>query len=200
VVEERFSRPLASRPRPGRYYDDDGDNIEGQMVKIERRRESIDDRPERYPPAPPKAPARPKFVRRQSSLDTFDRKPMPRYGDRVVQETTVALPPRRRSPPRFVERDYEDIRVAEPDYWGDDDFRGYKEREVVTERVRRRDNEVVEEVREEVVEKAFPKRGKTRMPMRLVNERAVIELGYPFEKDVLFLLYILSPQASTDLI
>jgi hypothetical protein len=30
----------------------------------------------------------------------------------------------------------------------------------------------------------FPKRGKTRMPARLVSKRAIIDLGYPFEEEV----------------
>jgi hypothetical protein len=31
---------------------------------------------------------------------------------------------------------------------------------------------------------SFPKRGKTRMPARMVSKRAIIELGYPFEEEV----------------
>lgn len=97
------------------------------------------------------------------------------------------------SPPRFVERDYEeDIRVAEPDYYGDEDFRGYREREVSTVRRRRADSEVPEfkeeifkeEVLEVKEEEPFPRRGKTKMPRRLVNKMAIIELGYPFEEEV----------------
>ena len=96
---------------------------------------------------------------------------------------------RRRSPPRY-ERDFEDIRIAEPDYYGDEEFRGYKEREVSTVRRRRGgaepEFEEKSEEREsfEVEEEPFPRKGKTRMPGRLVNKRAVIELGYPFEEEV----------------
>ena len=30
----------------------------------------------------------------------------------------------------------------------------------------------------------FPKKGKTRMPARLVSKKAIIDLGYPFEEEV----------------
>ena len=97
---------------------------------------------------------------------------------------------RRISPPRY-ERDFEDIRVAEPDYYGDEEFRGFKEREVFIDRRRRGglpEFEEKEEVKEEVIEykeeAPFPRRGKTKMPARLVNKRAIIELGYPFEEEV----------------
>ena len=197
VVEEKFARPSRPRGGPGRYYDEEGEDLEGspsregQMIPFERRRQSIT---ERFapPPAARRGPPRPTFIRRQSSLDTFDRKPMPRYGDRMREPPEIiAIPsrPRRRSPPRFVERDYEEIRVPEPEYYPEEEFRGYKEREIITERRRRADSEVREreeiyEEKEEVVESPFPKKGKTRMPMRLINKRAVIELGYPFEQEV----------------
>lgn len=191
-MEEKFARPTRPRGGPGRYYDEEGEDVDGspgrgQMVPFETRRQSIT---EKFgPPARRGGPPRPQFIRRQSSLDTFDRKPIPRYGDRLREPPEViAIPsrPRRRSPPRFVERDYEEIRVAEPEYYGDEDFRGYKEREIITERRRRDPSEVREiiEEREEIIESPAPKRGKTRMPMRLVNKRAVIELGYPFEEEV----------------
>ena len=92
-----------------------------------------------------------------------------------------------------MERDYEeDIRVAEPDYYGDEDFRGYREREVSTVRRRRANSELPEfreEIREEILEvkeeEPFPRRGKTKMPRRLVNKMAILELGYPFEEEVI---------------
>ncbi|MCJ1387342.1 hypothetical protein MMC18_000185 [Xylographa bjoerkii] len=195
IVEEKFARPSRPRGGPGRYYDEEGEDLEGspnrggQMVPFERRRQSIT---ERFgPPAARRGPPRPTFIRRQSSLDTFDRKPMPRYGDRMREPPEViAIPsrPRRRSPPRFMERDYEEVRVAEPEYYPEEEFRGYKEREIITERRRRADSEVREreevyEEKEETMESPFPKKGKTKMPMRLINKRAVIELGYPFEEE-----------------
>ena len=197
IFEEKFSQPIARRPKggPGRYYDEDVDSFDdspsrgGQMVPFERRRESVADRG--YGPPSMRSPPRPGLLRRQSSLDTFDRKPMPRYPPRPREPPeTIVIPsrPRRRSPPRYVERDFEEIRVAEPDFYGDDEYRGYREREISTVRKRRADSEVRErevyEEREEIVEREFPRRGKTRMPMRLVNRRAVIELGYPYEEEV----------------
>ena len=93
---------------------------------------------------------------------------------------------RRVSPPRY-ERDFEDIRIAEPDYYGDEEYRGFKEREVVIDRRRRGGGPEFEE-KEEIIEykeeAPFPRRGKTKMPARLVNKRAIIELGYPFEEEV----------------
>ena len=202
VVEEKFSRPSRPRGGPGRYYDEEGEDLEGspnrggQMVPFERRRQSIT---ERFgPPAARRGPPRPTFIRRQSSLDTFDRKPMPRYGDRMRDPPEIiAIPtrPRRRSPPRFVEREYEEVRGAEPEYYPEEEFRGYKEREIITERRRRAESEVRErevyEEEEEIVESPFPKKGKTKMPMRLINKRAVIELGYPFEEEVQSFAFLL---------
>lgn len=197
VIEERNGTP-SRRPRapPARYWEDDFESESGgpgQMIPFERRRPS--GAAEKNYGAPARRPdGRPQFIRRQSSLDTFDRKPMPRYGDRLREPPEVIpipIPPRRRSPPRFVERDYEEIRIAEPDHYGDEDYRAYREREVETIRRRRATSEVRE--REEIIEEydipeapapAGPKRGKTKMPMRLVNKRAIIELGYPFEEEV----------------
>ena len=133
------------------------------------------------------------LVRRQSSLDTFDRKPMRHREPEVV---SVPAPrggrggvERHRYEPRYAERDYEemDIRIAEPDRYGDDGFRGWKEREVET--IRRRGPEVREreEIREEVVieeEKPWPRRGRTRMTAKLVNKRALVQLGYPYEDEL----------------
>ena len=151
------------------------------------------------------------LIRRQSSLDTFDRKPM-RYREpeapRYREPEVITVPPPRggrgreekhRYEPRYAERDYEemDIRIAEPDRYGDDRFRGWKEREVETIRRRRggrsRSEErgggfrEREEEREEVVieeEKPWPRRGRTRMSARLVNKRALVQLGYPYEDEL----------------
>lgn len=210
VFEERYGPP-ARRPAggPGRYYDEEIIDYEasssrgGKIVPFERRVESVADRSYGSPVA--RGGPRPRFIRRQSSLDTFDRKPMPRYGDRLREPPeTIALPsrPRRRSPPRFVgrdyvERDYEEIRVAEPEFYGDEEFRGYTEREISTVRKRHGGNETRErdiiEEREEIIEKPYPRKGKTKMPMRLVNRRAVIELGYPFEEEVCQFILFTSP-------
>jgi hypothetical protein len=113
------------------------------------------------------------------------------------------LPP----PRRYAERDfreYEEIKVAEPDFYGDEDYRGFpervREREIIRRRRRSRskDRSVRGSVRSdsvsssstsevETVRSEFPKRGKTRMPARLVSKRAIIDLGYPFEEEVCLL-------------
>ena len=150
------------------------------------------------------------LIRRQSSLDTFDRKPMryrePEPPSRYREPEVVTVPAprggrgreeRHRYEPRYAERDYEemDIRIAEPDRYGDDGFRGWKEREVETIRRRRGSSRSEERggfrergvEREEVVieeEKPWPRRGRTRMSARLVNKRALVQLGYPFEDEL----------------
>ena len=192
ISEERFGPP-ARLPRagPGRYYDEEIDSFDeepgrGQMIRrmdIERD----------YAPSPRRAPPRPGIIRRQSSLDTFDRKPLPRYGAPLrAPPETIVMPVRERrnpSPPRYVDRDY----YEEHDFFEEDYKGGFRERERSTIRKRRsspspepeyREIDTYEEVVEEEVEKPFPRKGKTRMPRRLVNKRAVIELGYPFEEEV----------------
>ena len=222
AFEERFAPP-ARRPRrgPGRYYEEEIDPLEdspdrGQMVPFESRRRPSIHAERGYGPPSRRGPARPTFIRRQSSLDTFDRKPMPRYGDRMREPPEVIAIPassrRRRSPPRYVERDIEEVRVAEPDFYGDEEFRGYREREKSTVRRRRAGSEVefkekeifrragsevefkekeIFEIDEEEPEKEFPRRGKTKMPKRLVNKRAIIELGYPFEEEASLILALM---------
>lgn len=179
-AEERYGPP-ARRParRQNRYYEEEEiDSFEsspeprgGQMIPFGGRR----------------AAPRPGMIRRQSSLDTFDRKPLPRYREPPPPPEVIAMPApsrRWRSPPRY-ERDYEDIRV-EDDFYGGGEFRGYKEREIETTR-RRRGSEgetKQREVFEVEEEKPFPRKGITRMSTRLVNKRAIIELGYSFEEEV----------------
>jgi len=184
-AEERYGPPARRAPRQERYYEEEEiDSFEesperggGRMMPFER---GVPGR---------KAPPRPGLIRRQSSLDTFDRKPLPRYPREPPEVIKMPGPGRRRrSPPRY-ERDFEEIRVAEPDYYGDEEYRGYKEREIVTDRRRRAPVEFEERFEEketfEIEEEApFPRKGKTKMPGRLVNKRAIIELGYPFEEEV----------------
>ena len=189
--EERYGPP-ARRPRggPGRYYEEeDFDSFDeepgrGQMISFESRQD--------YQPSPRRAPPRPGLLRRQSSLDTFDRKPLPRYGAPLrPPPETIVMPAggrQRPGPSKYIERDYEERDIFEEDYHG-----GYRERERST--VRRRRNSDVEsrdefqeegnyDVEEEEIEKPYPRKGKTKMPRRLVNKRAIIELGYPFDEEV----------------
>ncbi|CAD6448304.1 d0d03738-0918-45ef-8d5f-3b2349a916a3 [Sclerotinia trifoliorum] len=211
----RFQRE--PEPEPGRKRP--------TTITMERERER-----ERDESPPRRAGGRPAFLRRQSSLDTFDRKPLVRYEREREMErdeygpparrpdlrppplTPVSLPRGRGLPPprRYAERDYEDIKVAEPDFYGDEDYRAYpeiiREREIV--RRRRRSHErrshrshskesrstATRSVRSESasssdsgttisVRSEFPKKGKTRMPARLVSKKAIIDLDYPFEEE-----------------
>lgn len=246
-VDDRYER------RPSRHLDDD-------IVIRDSRRVYYDDEPprsvrHRSPPPDlererrvvierdrvrsPSPPSRPAFLRRQSSLDTFDRRPKflheeERYGPPARREEFRPRPyepiplPRTRAlpPPRgFGDREYYDeIRVSDPDYYGDEEFRAYpervREREIV--RTKRRDhspshpshspsvrssrtgrtrththksNSVRSSSRSSAVTSSsasssggttvtvkseYPKKGKTRIPARLVSKRALIDLGYPF--------------------
>jgi hypothetical protein len=193
-------------------------------ITIEKERERERDF---YEPEPPKRSSRPAFLRRQSSLDTFDRKPLTRFVEReeygpparyrqpevrpppLATLTPIPLPRSRGLPPprRYAERDreyYDEIEIAEPDFYGDDRYRGYpervREREIIRKkrRSRSRESRASHSVRSSVrsssissssssdttaisVRSEFPKKGKTRMPARLVSTKAIIDLGYPFE-------------------
>ncbi|KAI9678311.1 MAG: hypothetical protein M1817_006257 [Caeruleum heppii] len=217
VDDDRIGGIRTSRgQRQGDYYDDSSSDesrhgraslVPYQSPGSERsRRQSINVNVERRGyPAPPAArgpPARPGYIRRQSSLDTFDRRPMPRYVDREdslvirqpINEPSPRPPPRMRRPaPRYDERDYAEIRVAEPDYYGDEDFRDFREREIVHEHTRERSTsrsykyprpgppQFEETTYEE--EQPFPRRGKTKMPARLCERSAIAALGYPYEDE-----------------
>ncbi len=131
---------------------------------------------EREYEAPVRRAARPSMIRRQSSLDTFDRRPLPRYReeDVDVRLAVQALPRRRReerNEPR--EEDYRDVRIR-------------RERE---RSVHRRSDSRYQESSDSFEEMEMPvrksaRRGVTRIPKRLVPKRVVLELGYPFEEEV----------------
>lgn len=203
---DRYSRgpPVAERPRyvdderfefrlreedsygpparaPNRYYDDD--HLDHPPDR--RRQPRRDDSPD----------FRPRLVRRQSSLDTFDRLPPRRLevperrsGPRLPSSArsraggpvSAAPPPRRRSPPtRFHEREvYEDIRIAEPEYYGDEEYRDIRDRDRMADR--RRSSSAARH-REE---KPYPRKGKTRLPKKLAHTHAISELGYPYKEEV----------------
>lgn len=178
---ERYGPPAR---RPERDYDDEslasgaGPPTGGSMVPFDRRR--------REPASKGPPPPRPGMLRRQSSLDIFDRKPMRSRHDRddyspppAPRAIPVQLPRRQRTPPRHHDRDYEEVRVAEPEFYGDEEYRHIREEEI-TER-RRRSSSASHRRPPPEEEKPFPRRGKTRMPKRMVHTRAVIELGYPYE-------------------
>ncbi|RDW71794.1 hypothetical protein BP5796_07828 [Coleophoma crateriformis] len=208
------------RVRERVYYDDEP-RFEREPVRERAQRVVMEKEREYYSPSPPRrAPGnRPGFLRRQSSLDTFDRKPMVRYERReediygpIARREDFGPPlPRSRAlpPPRRYEREYEDIRVAEPDYYGDEEYRGVpervREREIIRTRRRSKSRSRSRErshrgstrgsVRSSSVSSSssggskttvrseFPKKGKTRMPAKLVSKKAIIDLGYPFEEE-----------------
>ncbi|KAJ5604601.1 hypothetical protein N7510_009755 [Penicillium lagena] len=204
---DRYSRgpPVAERPRqvdderfefrlreedsygpparaPNRSYDDDHLDHPPSRRREQRRDDSPDFRP-------------PRLVRRQSSLDTFDRLPRrrmeapgrsgpgvpPSARSRGGGLVPAPPPPRRRSPPRYHEREvYEEIRIAEPDYYGDEEYRDIRDRDRMADR--RRSSSAARH-REE---KPYPRKGKTRLPRKLAHTHAISELGYPYKEETLF--------------
>jgi hypothetical protein len=189
-------------------------------VEVEKSRVVIEK--ERYrSPSPGPRGAPPRLIRRQSSLDTFDRRPAKRYWERDRDEYG---PPARREEPRvphyvdiplprtkalppprvYAEREYVDeIQVSDPHRYGDEDFHAYpervREREIVRtrRRTRSRDSRVRRRSRSSssssssssggtalTVKSEYPKKGKTRIPARLVSKQALIDLGYPFVEEV----------------
>jgi hypothetical protein len=233
-VDERFER-RTSRPydddyvRDRRYHHDDDYRPRRSPPPEFERKVFIEKEREYRSPSPPRRPGT--LLRRQSSLDTFDRRPLPKFYEREEYgpparrgdyrpEPYQPIPlPRSRAlpPPRvYAERDYEDIRIAEPDRFGDDEFHAYPERiremEVARTRTRRNRSGSRSSRRSRArthhsgsvrsssrssstsssssggttvtVKSEYPKKGKTRIPARLVSKRALIDLGYPFEEEV----------------
>lgn len=184
--EERFEARLREIDRYGpparrsdRFYEDDHlIHTSGPLVAYDRPR---GDSP----------PPRPRLLRRQSSLDTFDRIPSRKLDEYYIRghlprEPPAPSIPRRRPSRRHRETEYyEDIRIAEPDYYGDEEFRILHERDRYAAHPRRSSGRVREEVVEEIgYEKPYPRKGKTRMPRRLVHTLAIKKLGYPYEEEV----------------
>ncbi|CRG86863.1 Protein GVP36 [Talaromyces islandicus] len=163
VEEERLPGP-SRRRRTSRFVEeDDFYASRGSGPLVHRHRDDS-------PPRPPR------LIRRQSSLDTFDRQPARRI-EKAPPILGVRQDHRRRaSSVRRSERDvYEEIDIAEPEFYGDDEFRHWHERDM-----RRPVRE--ELVQEKIIEKerTYPRKGKTKMPKRLVHARAVQQLGYPY--------------------
>jgi len=194
--EDRFDRP--ARRRTEIFDEPTASEVANRALAPYRRKSIV----ERDYDAAPRRPARPQYIRRQSSLDTFDRRPLPRYGDMERDEwrppvnTPIPLPirERRRSPDRRrYEDEYDEGRYG-------DRSENYREVEVRREksRVRKRSRSrasrsVARSTRssstssfEEVspVRANWGKKGRTKLPKRLVKKQAVIELGYPFEEEV----------------
>ncbi|KAK5633368.1 hypothetical protein RRF57_009083 [Xylaria bambusicola] len=235
-VERRAPRPWEDHPpvREMRYYDDDDASRPPPMRQ--RRRPSPPPELERgvsyererdhdhRGPSPPRRP--PGLLRRQSSLDTFDRRPAQRLYDRdeygpparrkeYRPDPYEPIPlPRSRAlpPPRiYAEDEYEEIKVADPQRYGDDDFHAYPEhvleREIVRhKKVRDRSESRTSRPRRRrsrsrrgsspssstsssssntggttlTTKSEYPKKGKTRIPLRLISIRAIAEFRYPY--------------------
>lgn len=213
IILRRPSPPPSSSDMMYRRRGPSPPDFERSRVTVEK---------ERYrSPSPPRRPHG--LLRRQSSLDTFDRKPAAKrywereeeYGpparrdDYRVPPPYVDIPlPRTKAlpPPRvYAEREYSDeIEVSDPHRYGDDDFHAYPERvrekEVVRtrRRTRSRESRVRRRSRSSsssssssssggttlTAKSEYPKKGKTRIPARLVSKRALIDLGYPFVEEV----------------
>lgn len=213
--DELFDRP--SRRRTEMFDDPTPSEVANRALAPYRRKSVVENNVE----IAVRRPQRPGYIRRQSSLDTFDRRPLPRYGeveriDRIERERDEWRPPtnveiplpirqRRRSPPRrFQEEEFEEVRYRDTEREPRESRREeYREVEVKREKskVRRSRSRAARSIARSVrssssssfeeVEAVSPvrpvtigKRGKTRMPKRLVKKQAVIELGYPFEEDV----------------
>ncbi|KAF7561640.1 hypothetical protein G7046_g2506 [Stylonectria norvegica] len=195
---------------------------------MEKERERERDFPRR---GSPPARRRPAFLRRQSSLDTFDRRPQAIFHEReeypvpVRREdlrrddfrappyTPIPLPKARGLPPpgRYPDQGfYDDIKGPGSErFGGPDDFNPYperiREREVVKSRRRRdtsrdsfstrtrshRSSSVASSLSSSsssssggtTVRDEYPKKGKTRIPEKLVSQKALIDLGYPYVQE-----------------
>lgn len=174
--EDRYGPPARAA---GRYYEDEHlSQASGPLVAHDRRR--------RRDESPSFAP--PRLIRRQSSLDTFDRIPRRKMESVEARDRPRGMPrvphpppPPRASPGRYREREvYEDIRIAEPDYYGDEEYREFRERAGMDHR-RRRSSSATRSRREE---KPYPRKGKTRIPRKWVHVHAILDLGYPFTEEV----------------
>ena len=227
--DDRYYMRGGREPGRGRAYDDDiirdrsyeyerergpgrrgsGEEYERRVV-MERDRERDDYR----------APPRPGMQRRQSSLDTYDRRPLRGFPDRAREEYP---PPARREDIRrddFRAPPYVDIplprreavRYREDRYPEDIPQERTYEREVIRSRDRRerdrsgsRDSHTTRTSKSRThqsdsktsrssssssshggttIVSEYPKKGKTRVPVRLVSKRALIDLGYPYIEEV----------------
>lgn len=226
--EDRFDR--------GRYHDDDF--VRDRRYYEEDWRSGPRREPERQPEPERRvviekekereyfrdsSPRRPGFVRRQSSLDTYDRRPLPRFFDQREEYPPPArrediyrdsyratyepapLPKTRGLPPpgRLDDRYYDDVRS---EYYEDDIRRmpeRVREREVIRTHDHRDRSRESRGTRTQThrssrssssrssssaggtaIHSEYPKKGKTKIPARLVSKRALIDLGYPYFEEV----------------
>lgn len=188
-------RDRYDRRGPGRFDEREQDRFfEEERFNPGRRAPSFLDEPappevSRQALAPYRRP-RPQYLRRQSSLDTFDRKPLPRDEYFLPPNVGIPLPIRRpRSPGR--ERYYEEVEERYHD--SDEDYhdvrvnRGGRDRSRMRSRSvhRRRSESISSDSSIEInKESVIGRRGRTKVPKRLAHKSAVIELGYPFVEEV----------------
>lgn len=216
--DDRFERPPLP-PRPHELFHEPTPTEIANQALTPYRRRSVTEKDisiavnigEQHRSA---RPQRPGYIRRQSSLDTFDRRPLPRYAElerheyRSSSNAPIPLPirERRRSPPRrFYEDEYDEVRSEDRSSRGREreSYRegyreGYREVEVHLEKSRvRRSKSVAKSTRSSSISSfeeiqppraTWGKRGKTRLPKRLARKQAIIELGYPFEEEDDFII------------
>ncbi|KAI1111485.1 hypothetical protein F5Y14DRAFT_309289 [Nemania sp. NC0429] len=218
IVERRPPRPWEDQPVRDRRFPDrrrpsPPPELE-RAIYLDKERERSRERRGSSPPR------RPGLLRRQSSLDTFDRRPAQRLYDRDERGSPprrteyrpklyepIPLPRSRALPPprMYVDTDYEEIKIAEPQRYGDDDFHAFpehiREREIVrtgrASRHRGRSHRSSSHSSSTsssssshtsrdtgataiTVKSEYPKKGKTRIPIRLISIRAVVEFQYPY--------------------
>ena len=215
-IDRRPQRPTRFE-EPDPYYDD-GQRYSGRFRRPDflaepeppelsnralapYRRKSIT---ERDVDLPSRRPPRPRYIRRQSSLDTFDRRPMPRYGDHMYEEkyppprnAPVPIPIRSRepyypAPPRhYHEHEYESIHYHHDSSDSDSHHkihihrdRSRGARSMKPKSVRSSSSSSSSGSEQTTTTKRPEKRGKTRMPKRLVRKEVIIKLGYPYAEEV----------------
>lgn len=213
VYDDEPRRRLSPPPDLRRRPSSPASEVERTRVVIEKERR-------RSPsPSPSPSPARrpPRLVRRQSSLDTFDRVPRRYYerdcspsarrdDHRVPPYVDIPLPRPKALPPAKVyserEREYFDnLHVSDHRRYWEEDFHArperVREREIVRtrrrtlsrSRGRSRSSSTSSSSSSGggttlTSQSEYPKRGKTRIPARLVSKRALCDLGYPFVEEV----------------
>ena len=188
--------------------------VDRALAPYRRRRSSVveKDLALAIPPSPrARRPPRPQVIRRSSSVDTFDRRAYPQYGKRERDQwrpptnTPIPLPIRRspsrrgsrsRRPSRIQDEEFEEIHYKDVHPGREE----YKDIHIHRERSRRRrrrsgsryaESSISSESSfEEISPPRMPepklpgKRGRTKMPKRLVHIKAIEKLGYPYEEEV----------------
>ncbi|EFX05751.1 hypothetical protein CMQ_3820 [Grosmannia clavigera kw1407] len=199
IVDDDDSSSLQSGPprrrrEPPRPAVIDGDGNRRVFVEKEIERLTMRDR---SPPPPMVRPTR--LVRRQSSLDTFDRQPARRFHDHI-EEMYERTPVRLDDVRTRVDDVYIDVNGG---YRKGREHDGFHETRLVHKTSRRRHSRSPKRPSSSSSSSAsvssasvssggvalkgtrseYPKKGKTRMPARLVSERALADLGYPFIRE-----------------